>query len=355
LIIGLGLGFLYGLWKLYELRFTAGDIYPPYSSLRADPIGAKAFYESLGRIPSISTSRNYRELTHVPKGRATVFLLGVSPFNFETSAEKDVKELEALAAGGARVVIGMRPVSRPAEKSKSAETSKDDENPQGPFAIENRWHVRFEYITQAANRAEEEAGANPKQTALYFRVEGKVLHRVEKPFGAGAIVLLSNCYPLSNEALAGERDVDLLAWVLGPNRQAIFDEYHLGISESGGIVTLARKFHLEGLAAVLLVLLGLFIWKNSGSLLPRAPEPEGPDESLAAKDARSGLANLLRRNIPAKELMQTCLTEWENSRHGAKFYPQVKIDRVRSLARRDADVVETYRKVSQILSDRSDA
>ena len=169
------------------------------------------------------------------------------------------------------------------------------------------------------------------------------------------IVLLSNCYPLSNEALAGERDVDLLAWVLGPNRQVIFDEHHLGISESGGIVTLARKFHLEGAAAMLLVLLGLFIWKNSGSLLPPAPEQAGPDESLVAKDARSGLANLLRRNIPVKQLMQTCLAEWENSRHGAKFYSQIKIDRVRSLARRDADVVETYRNVSQILSDRSDA
>ena len=72
MIAVLGAGFLYGLWKLYELRFTAGDIYPRYSSLRADPMGAKAFYESLTRIAGISINRNYREITHLPKGNATV-------------------------------------------------------------------------------------------------------------------------------------------------------------------------------------------------------------------------------------------------------------------------------------------
>jgi len=52
-------------------------------------------------------------------------------------------------------------------------------------------------------------------------------------------------------------------------------------------------------------------------------------------------------------LMKTCLEEWEGSRHCGKFYSQTKLDRIRTLARRDDDVVETYRKVSQILSERS--
>jgi hypothetical protein len=76
---------------------------------------------------------------------------------------------------------------------------------------------------------------------------------------------------------------------------------------------------------------------------------------VAAKDANSGLANLLRRNIPARALMRTCLEEWEGSRHGAKFYSQAKIDRIRALARRESDAVETYRKISRILAERSDA
>jgi hypothetical protein len=346
LMMVLAAGFLLGIWKLYELRFSAGDIYPQYSSLRADPLGTKALYESLRRIPDTSAARNYLALASVPKVKATVLFLGENPLLFEAKPEDEIKEYEALAASGARVVIAMRPVSRVREEA---------EKPREQPVIEKRWGIHFDYITRPSKQAEEEVGANPKVTALNFRAEGKVLHRVERPFGAGAIVLLASCYPLSNEALARERDTTAIAWALGSNRQVVFDEHHLGLTESGGIVTLARKYHLEGLAAMLLVLLGLFLWKNSTSLLPPRLESGGEEDSVAAKDANSGLANLLRRNIPAQVLMKTCLEEWEGSRHGAKFYSQEKIERVRTLARREGDAVETYRKVSRILAERSDA
>ena len=358
LIIALAACFVLGLWKLYELRFTAGDIYPQYSSLRADPLGTKALYESLQRIPDISTARNYREIESLPKGKSTVLFLGENPFLFELMPEDQIKEYEALAANGARVVIAMRPVNRQREeppKKQPPDQKPDDKKPHEAPAFEKRWGIHFGYITRPATQAEEEPGTNPKLTALYFRADGKVLHRVEQPFGAGAIVLLASCYPMSNEALAGDRDTTAIAWALGSNRQVIFDEHHLGLTESGGVATLARKYHLEGFAVMLLVLLGLFIWKNSTSLLSPRLESVGAEDSVAAKDANSGLANLLRRNIPARALMKTCLEEWEGSRHGAKFYSPAKIDRIRALARRESDAVETYRKISRILAERSDA
>ena len=42
-----------GLIRLFKLRFEAGDVYPAYSSLRSDPLGTMAFYESLGKVPGI--------------------------------------------------------------------------------------------------------------------------------------------------------------------------------------------------------------------------------------------------------------------------------------------------------------
>ena len=39
--------FLFGLLHLFNLRFAAGDVYPPYSSLRSDPVGCRIYYESL--------------------------------------------------------------------------------------------------------------------------------------------------------------------------------------------------------------------------------------------------------------------------------------------------------------------
>ncbi len=340
-------GFLFGLWKLYELRFAAGDIYPPYSSLRADPLGAKAFFDSVGQLPGMSATRNYLPLSNFPKGKATVFYLGVDPFIFEAKPEEQIKELETLATGGARVVIAMTPVSRLPEPKKSTGDEKHE-----PGAVAKRWGITFGYITKSAKEAEEETG-RPKLTALYFRSEGKVLYQVERRFGNGIVVLLANCYPMSNEALARERDTKALISALGDNRKIVFDERHLGLSENAGVVTLARKYHLEGLAAALLLLLGLFIWKNSSSFLPARREHIDGDESVAAKDASSGLANLLRRNIPAKALMKTCLREWEQSQHGGRYYSQAKIERVRALAKWEGDVPETYRKVSSILAERS--
>jgi hypothetical protein len=347
LIAALGGGFLLGLWELYQLRFAAGDIYPPYSSLRTDPLGSKALYESLGRIPGISTDRNYIALPRIPKGNATVLFVGQNPFKFEAMTEDDIKEYESLAGSGARVVIAMLPVRRLTEDKNPAKVQP------GTRPIEKRWGVHFGYITQAAKQLQED-GEAPKLTALYFLVAGKVLYRVERPFGAGVVVLIASSYPMSNEALAGERDTKSIAWALGGSRRVIFDEYHLGLEESSGVVALARKYHLELLAAMLLLLLALFIWKNTSSLLPPRPEPSD-DESVAVQDVSSGLANLLRRNVPAKALMATCLEEWEGSRHGGKFYSREKIERIRTLARREDDVVATYRLISRILAERSDS
>ena len=41
---------------LFQLRFEQGDIYPAYSSLRADPLGTKVFYESLETLPGLSVA-----------------------------------------------------------------------------------------------------------------------------------------------------------------------------------------------------------------------------------------------------------------------------------------------------------
>jgi hypothetical protein len=349
LVIALAGGFFYGLWMLYQLRFAAGDIYPPYSSLRADPMGTKALYESILQVPGLSAARNYLPLENAPKGNATFVFLGEEPHIFEASPEERLKDFEALARSGARVVIAMRPLVRLPER-KLTDAADSAETP----AIEKRWRVIFIYATRPANEEEPIASGIPKQTALYFRYQDKSVPSVELKFGNGVIVLLANCYPFSNEALAGDRQTGFLASTIGNNRSVIFDESHLGITESGGIVTLARKYHLEGMAAALLLLLGLFIWKNSTSFLPAQEQKDKGDEGVEAKDIGAGLANLLRRNVPKKQLIDVCLKEWESSQRGGRYYSPLKLERVRNLARQQGDAAETYRRMSKILTERSD-
>ncbi len=345
-----GSGFLLGLWELYQLRFEAGDIYPAYSSLRADPLGTKALYESLRQMPGLSVDRNYLPLPKLAKRRAAIFLLGEDPFLFEHVTEDRLKELETIAAGGARVVVAMRPVRR-LDPSQD-ETKQAKESKQTP--IEKRWGITFGYITRSSGEAGEMFGGITKLTALYFRTGGQVMREVERKFGAGSIVLLANCYPFSNEALASERDTRMLANALGDRTAVIFDENHLGLRESGGVATLARKYRLQGVVLALFVLLALFIWKNSTSLVPPLPERDRMEDGIEAKDAGSGLANLLRRNVPAKDLMKLCMREWEASRHGDKFYPSGRIAQARVRAGQAADPAEAYREIAAVLHRRAE-
>ena len=71
----------------------------------------------------------------------------------------------------------------------------------------------------------------------------------------------------SNEALLESRDTKLLTSLIsGPESRFTFDEYHLGVSETGSVAALARKYGLTGLAAGLALLFGLFVWQSSVKL-----------------------------------------------------------------------------------------
>src|SRR5438876_11942212 len=66
-----------GVVKLFLLRFEGGDIYPPYSSLRAGPDGMKALYESLAAIPGATVARNLKPLEVLAGTQGVVFYAGV--------------------------------------------------------------------------------------------------------------------------------------------------------------------------------------------------------------------------------------------------------------------------------------
>src|SRR5260370_24441016 len=149
-MLPLACGFCYGLWKLYELRFAAGDIYPPYSSLRADPMGSKALYDSILQLPGAAAARNYLPIEKAPRGNATLLFLGLDPYVVEASPEHHLKDLETLARTGARVVIAMRPLLR--RKENDTPVTKMD--PHEPPAMLKRWGVGFGYITLPTNEEE---------------------------------------------------------------------------------------------------------------------------------------------------------------------------------------------------------
>jgi hypothetical protein len=411
LLLAGGAAFAFGLFELFTLRFESGDIYPPYSSLRADPLGTMALYESLEKLPRLAPRRDFSATGRLPDGSDTVYLhLAAKPDDWASLDPDTFTEIEQFLAHGGRLVITMYPNSnahraarydrddsdpeadRPSKtrklrkKSKPAKADRkklpdpDDEKEPDSISIKERWGLEFGTVglTRGAHDRYEPATVTRK-TALplpetldwhsgivlrdlaaawkiiYARGSNAVV--AERRFGAGTVVVAIDSYFLSNEALQRDRQLDFLAWLIGPEKKIVFDEAHLGVTESGGVATLMRKYHLEGLAAGLVLLAGLFIWKNSRSLVPPPPE-ETRETSIAGKEAAAGFVNLLRRGIQPRDLLATCFAEWKKAAAQSRKYSRSRLQHAEAIFEADKaggtqhhNPLGTYQTICHALSN----
>ncbi len=151
-------------------------------------------------------------------------------------------------------------------------------------------------------------------TPIYVRPDGDEESSpyatvIEKKLGLGTIVVCSDAYFMSNEALRKDRVPQLIQWAMGKNRTLLFSEVHLGNGQQDRIMTLVRRYRLHGVLGGLVLIGFLFIWKNATTLLPRR------ERMLAARatEERSqqvGLDNLLTRFVSPPSLLATCVQEW---------------------------------------------
>ena len=371
----LAAAFVVGIVRLFELRFETGDIYPPYSSLRADPLGTKALYKSLESLPGLTVQRHLRPWHRLPDGRkATFFVFGTDVFDLSYLFEDEFAELERFMHDGGRIVFSLVPVNartwrigrteaRELRKQSKASRKKTDPGPdnddekqrkRGPaeddeergrmkrVSLKERWGVEFDYadlprdetgnyqsVTVHAKAEGKLPAAVTWHTALYFprpatnwsivyaRDDHPVL--IERRFGHGSVVMSADSYFLSNEAMRRDRYPELLAWLAGGSRVVLFDETHLNVREDPGVAALVRKYRLHGLVAGLVLLAALFVWKNAVSFVPAHDDEqrEGRGGLVVGKDSAAGFVNLLRRGISPAVLVSVCFNEWKKSRaHG---------------------------------------
>src|SRR5580700_8101631 len=113
-------------WGLEQVAFTplqTGEVYPPFSSLRADPMGAKALYESLSALPGIQVDRLYKRRQKLDSPQDAMFVLGVDPGGWSRVDAKTLDEYVKLVHDGGRLVIGFLPVrGRPVRRETPKET-----------------------------------------------------------------------------------------------------------------------------------------------------------------------------------------------------------------------------------------
>ena len=78
-MLALGAALVFGLVRIFALRFAHGDVYPPYSTLRADPLGAKVLHDALAAAHGFDVQRNFRPITQHRAGeQLTLVYAGVA-------------------------------------------------------------------------------------------------------------------------------------------------------------------------------------------------------------------------------------------------------------------------------------
>jgi len=178
---------------------------------------------------------------------------------------------------------------------------------------------------------------------------------VRRAWGKGEIILATDSYLISNEALRNDRRPALLNALAGPQGKLIFDETHLGTQEQDGVMFLMNKFRLEGYFYGLVGVVLLFLWRNSVPLVP--PRHSGGRASLggavSGKDSKSGLVNLLRRNIPRSEILKTSFTQWKRSVTPSRPHLHEKMKEMETIlfgaeTKRADGIVQTYHQLREI-------
>jgi hypothetical protein len=375
--------FLAGLYRLFELRFASGDIYPPSSSRRADPIGTRALYQSLTLQPGLTVRQNLERLPRLTDGPGTtLLLLGVAPNDIQhpgSSFEENAALLAFVQRGG-RLVLGVEHESlqlttnaiRKALRGFAVMPPTATNAPRHLGADLGYLLVYGQEITNTVAQRLVPDASLPSDIpwtsawsltnlstgwrAVYARDEKVVI--AERSWGDGSVVFLASDYLLSNEALRSAPQTALISWIIGPAHKAIFDETHLGLSLEPGVAGLVLKYRLGGAAFGLLMLAGLHVWRSMARFNP-PPESVSPDSVVHGRGSAAGLLNILRRSVSPAEITAVCMDEWRATHTRRALATDRRVADAQDCLNlemdrppRDRNPVDTYRRLAKILRSR---
>jgi hypothetical protein len=347
----------------FQWRLETGDSFPEYSTYRTDPKGLKAFYDSLQATEVIGVGRRLQSSKILPSGEARALVVaGVSAD--QPISDEDAQLFDHWFATGGRLIIALRPERRQTTSSEDAKSDTTGEPPviswrslirrwgaeivplkgfypislnSGQFGAIVRWfgNSYFDHLA-------------PAWKSIAAQGNHDVI--VERPFLRGSLVLLSDSYALSNEALAVDRNTGLLLWLIGRCHEVLFEETHLGLTERPGIMTLALRYGLEGTLISIIAILLLFIWKSQYTLVPRRKTDHSASGVLGLSSEQAFL-NLLRRTIPQKDLLGVCIKTWLKTARPT-LAQLARLERFHSRPDSREPIAEKYNRLMTLLNEK---
>lgn len=363
-LVAVAVALLVAIGGVFQLRIGGGELYPEYSSLRADALGTRALHDALARIPGIEVDRDYRPLAKLEARTRVVLMPGLFWQQWQSIPANQLAALDAAANDGARIVLAFRADQKREDRDKEGRIPNDDEKRNAreekerreenekkagkriktseekklePKELAKEWGVTFKqrWLISESETAERANGASsglPQTVAwhsdLHFAPAGsgwRVLYRragepvlIEKSFGRGSIVLVADAYCLSNEAMNRQRATALLSWLVADYRRVTFLEGPLGVLEENGVGSLARRYGLGGAMALCALLGGLYAWRRLVAFVPPVDSEETDGAAALAYEPAAAMTNLLRRSLSAADVLPACVEEWRKARRAGR-------------------------------------
>jgi hypothetical protein len=407
LIAALGLVFLY---RLLLLEFESGDAYPEFSSYRPDPLGLLVLYEAIDSLSGPAPSRNLVpiEQAMVPDG-ATLMFAGAAP---SPDSVRTLERLEQFVDAGGRLVILFRPdlfengvifLDREDETASENEKKDSAKRPRGEGdeeADEDEVELRDEMLdallptqdiserwgfdyrireslqdeVQAVRETDARLAALPESLAwhsphgfkdlaaewqpIYSRAGFPVV--IERPWGRGTIVIATDNFSVTNEAMRHDRETSYVAWLAPAVRPVVFEETHLGVVRPTGVMTLMRRYRLVPVLFAAILLVGLYVWRNAASLVPKTADVRNMATVEPGFSTVAGIANLARRSVSRSDALETCWRQFMliPARRGlGTDAVRTAVARVlseyRDTPRHRRNLAAAYNKIVNIVSERS--
>lgn len=376
-----------GVVLLFSLRFSAGDVYPIYSSLRSDPLGTRGLFESLDSLELINAVQNYKNPRYLANQKpSTIFLAGVkNPWLLLGTKGNDIAR---LASEGSRVVISFALGDNALSKNTDLDIEEFDIDEEDSVRQCFPAHFKTQFtknwglgidkntngpmVSMAKPDYEIKGHGLPDQVMWrgnwYFDTISRFWNPVytvnghpvmiERKLGKGSVVFAADSYFLSNEAMKAGPYAGLILWLIKPNTTVIIDEWHLNIAKTQNIATLVRKYGLAPMFFSLIFLALLYVWKNSVPLVPRKSADSATDfagEYLSTKGYAQAMVSLLRRNFGKYDILNKCFVLWEQSaamdtKISGQAENQIReiIKAQARLPNRQKDPVAAYKKACEI-------
>lgn len=377
------------LWML-NLRLSGGDTYPPYSSLRADPLGTRALYDALDKLDGFSSSRHIRNIQFLETDdKTTVLFLGLHPRELKFQEESREREImERWLDQGCRIVVALSTVTdyyedrkelrkkqNPSKKDSSKETKITPEpesnseksidhksifgltakrEPKKQTELPQVAQGAFEGMTLPVWHGSHVLNIPPDSewSVLASAADQPTIALLQR--GKGSLLVTTDSYPFSNEAQTRDRHTTYQLALLSDHTHIVFDESHLGVLNEPGLMNLVRQYHLHGIVAGGLLLFVLLLWQGSGSLIPVDPNRDlGSDTRgvVGGRDSSDGLVALLETGLNPQNMLDECVSRHLTA-HPARHTPQETISKARDIAARTrtGKLASDYNLLARLLS-----